>query len=220
MKYANLLKNTHSQLLPIGRIDGVTSGLVDVIATNQKIDTKNCLCLYQISNIINYHNMTTNDIGEINKLNDYLQKIINLNDQLEKQIVFNKNKIVETKNLITKLTKLQNDDTFRYVPLTDGKIGDVEISRIVIYACDSVGQIECKCDGLHQIHIFGNNNKRINFNNTKKFSVQELIDLAYFDKIYQSVDDGTCKTRLFERCVFAKCFPHKVHAYCSPGDGG
>lgn len=156
-------------------------------------------------------------ISEITYYQKQIEELINDIDILKKRITWNESKIDEYRNKIIDLEKRANNDTFKYDPLLDGKINDMSIDKIIIYGYDCT-KCKDKCDGLHNIHIFGNNLKeRLNFNNTRKFSVEELKELNYIDKLTVNIDDDD-DYQFKKKCNLAKLYPNKIIRMYTYGD--
>lgn len=155
--------------------------------------------------------MNNSELVEITYLNKKIDELVKENERLAKQISFNNDLITKAKADILILENRKNIEIFDYLPLINGKINGIAIKSISIHGCQCLENK--KCDNMHAIHIYGTNSKeRINFNNEKRFTLEELIELNYVDKLEITVDDDW-SYQLKNNCELAKCYPTKVVVY-------
>ena len=134
------------------------------------------------------------------------------NETLLKQLESNTEGIQSIKAKILLIEERKNKEIFDYQRLIDDKINGVEIKSISVHGCQCLRNI--KCDNMHNIHIYDTlSEERINFNNEKKFTIEELEKLNYTDKLKITVSDGS-DYKLRNGCALAKYYPKKVVVYC------
>lgn len=157
------------------------------------------------------------DSVQIPEIQNALETIKDYEKEIEianKRIEFYKNQIEKQKQRIVMLEIKKQQDDFEYNNLINGKINGISIQEIRIYGCPCLETKNVKCDGKHAIHIFDTDansreRKRINFNNERLFSIEELQSLMYIEKIQQSVNEDFAD-ELRNNCQFAKLYSNKI----------
>lgn len=138
-----------------------------------------------------------------------IDNLNNANQQHQQSILTNINKIAKLKRELNELTEKKSKCTFVYDTMIDNKIGAIDISRIEICSCSALCTSSV-CNGLHQISIYGlAHNDRINFDNSRLFTIRELELLNYVQKIVQKIEDKYTAS-VYEVCQFAKKYPQSV----------
>lgn len=160
----------------------------------------------------------TEEITDIREINEDIRESQKKIENFETLIQQQQENIQKHTNRLLDLQKKKKDCTFEYLPLIDGKIGSHPVSSIYIYGCDCLTHGKKKqCDGIHQINILPPlarvfYSERLNFNNTRKFSIDELQKLNYLDTIFQTVSDDFSHD-IHEYCLFTKQYPNKLRIY-------
>ena len=150
-------------------------------------------------------------LPEITHLNERINELAEENERLIRKISTNDELIRRAKANVFLMEERKNNEIFDYQPLINGKINGIQIKSIKIHGCQCLENK--KCDAMHNICIYDmTSNERINFNNEKNFSIDELEKLNYMDKLEITADDDW-KYDLMNGCRFAKSYPNKVGAY-------
>lgn len=179
-----------------------------------------CKIYFLSKNIIPYMAKINNDnLKNISELPEIIEQNEIINDLMKKILKSKKDialnyelvKIAEQKILHFK--KQKRKENFDYQPLINGKINEILIKTISVHGCQYLDNNQ-KCTGTHNIHIYGTTSKkRINFNNERKFSMNELVNLNYINKLEITVNED-CLSELLNNCELAKHYRNKIAVYC------
>lgn len=151
----------------------------------------------------------TTEITEILEKKVHIDSLIDDNQSMLQRIAFNEAEIQKMIEEICCLEKEKYQDTFTYSPLLDGKIDGTQINSITVHGCKCLTK-NGQCDAKHNISIYGvNSRKRLNFNNERMFTMKELVELNYIDKLEITVDDAW-QSCLVKNCWLARNYPDKI----------
>jgi len=157
-------------------------------------------------------------------------------EKYEELIRLHNTKIIEFQNELMRLEKMLQTETqtptpiqknpqlklSNYEHLTNNKIGVTCVGDICIHGCQCL-DTKIACDGTHEISIYttkwNGTQEQINMRDKKRFSVEELKELGYFDAVIQTVDCNWT-TEITSRCQFAKKYPEKLRSFGGWWDGG
>lgn len=162
-----------------------------------------------------YDNNSENisELPEIIEQNEIINNLMKKNKKLKNEISLNYELVKTAELKILHLKERKRKDNFDYQPLINGKINGIIIETISVHECQCLNNDQ-KCTGVHNIHIYSTTSKeRINFNNGRKFSMGELVNLGYINKLEITVDEDWLSD-LLNNCKLAKRYRDKVAVYC------
>lgn len=153
------------------------------------------------------------ELSEIIEQNNIIHDLMIKNQIMQLNMLENYELIKIAELRINYLKKQKMEDKFDYQPLINGKINGIFIKTISVHGCQCLSNNQ-KCTGAHNIHIYGIYSKeRLNFNNERKFSINELVKLNYINKLEITVDEDWLND-LLNDCKLADCYRDKVVVYC------
>src|SRR5690242_15629294 len=118
------------------------------------------------------------EITEITQCQETIDQLLKENIELATKMANNIRTIRELRHKLMLLQARKRNEPFEYHALMEGN-GQL-IDSITVHGCQCLGKESIPCDGAHNIHVYLTNTKeRINFNNERKFSMEELETLGY-----------------------------------------
>jgi hypothetical protein len=152
---------------------------------------------------------------EISSLKERIDQLIRENINTSKHIPDNTEFIQKITEKNSLLEKQKKESDFDYNPLIDGQINGIPIHSICVHECFCMRFNKVPCSGKHCIAIYSTEyGNRLNFNDEKSFSLEELEKLNYIQKLKITIDEDH-ESELMRKCSLAKLYPDKVYAYYS-----